>query len=554
MRKLKAPAVFFLIFLAFLAAARFEGKRRELSNQQTLDAKVSVLQATLDKELGQRLRNVYGILAFVAGKPDLSEADFISFTQRLLPTDEGLILNLALIRDTTILYQYPKDPNASSIGVDLSQVPDQAPSVLRTKEQERTILVGPVDLVQGGQGLIFRLPILLDDDTYWGQLSLVIDYDALIDHTDLEGLEVSHHIILYTDISRYKILYRSETAPKNPKLYPLNLGLATWYLGVSPKVNPGPDVLALLLTIAGLFFGLLVAYGIHRMQRQNVELEERVRQRTQALEGSNASLKEALDNLHETQEQLILTEKLAALGDLVAGVAHEINTPLGIAVTLSTHLEEVNRELRQAHQQGVLTKSVFEEQLEDTAKAIALMSTNLQRASDLIASFKSLASDQHNGEERKIDLGAYLEEILLSLKPQLKGTRHELVMHLPRGLETRVNTGALSTVITNLFTNALVHGLREREAGHISVEIRRDGPNLLLMVADNGTGIPETIQDKVFMPFFTTGRQRGSTGIGLHLVYNAVVAELHGKIRFETSPEGTTFIVSFPAKNDLLSE
>ncbi len=553
MRKFKAPAVFFLIFLAFLSAALFEGKRRELSDQNALNAKVSVLQATLDKELGQRLRNVYGILAYVAEKPDLSENDFLSFTERLLPTDEGLILNLALIQDTTILYQYPKDPNVTSIGVDLLDVPEQAPSVLRTKSQGHTVLVGPVDLVQGGKGLIFRLPIFLDDESYWGQLSLVIDYDALIEYTDLGNLETSHHIILYTDISAYKILYKSSISPRNAKLYPINLGLTTWYLGVSPKESRGPDILAMLLIIAGLFFGLLVAYGIHRMQHQNHELEARVKQRTQALETTNTSLKEALENLRSTQEQLILTEKLAGLGDLVAGVAHEINTPLGIAVTLSTHLEEVNRGLREAQDKGTLTRADFEMQLSEASEAIALMSSNLQRAAELISSFKSLASDQHTGEERRVDLGAYLEDILLSLEPQLKGTPHRLTMYLPRGYTTTVNTGALSTVITNLFTNALVHGLHERDAGLIRIEIHRNEGDLILSVSDDGAGIPAEIQDKIFLPFFTTGRQRGSTGIGLHLVYNAVVAELHGSIRFETGTLGTTFIVSFPQENDLSS-
>ena len=197
----------------------------------------------------------------------------------------------------------------------------------------------------------------------------------------------------------------------------------------------------------------------------NQELERRVEDRTRELQNTNTALETSLDTLKLAQEQLIQSEKMAALGGLVAGMSHEISTPIGIGVTASSHLEEQTRALKRVFEAGQMTKSELARYFDSALEAASIISRNLQRASERIQGFKHIAVDQASGEKRRFNLNAYLNDILLSLHPKLRKTKHVVTIHCPEYLELDSYPGAFSQIFTNLIMNSLVHGFEGREQG-----------------------------------------------------------------------------------------
>ena len=283
------------------------------------------------------------------------------------------------------------------------------------------------------------------------------------------------------------------------------------------------------------------------LQRLNEELEGRVEQRTGQLASANSELQQTLEDLKRTQGQLIMSEKLAALGELVAGVAHEINTPVGVALSASSTLAEKINSLAGLFGQGEMKRSDLTGFLEDGREGSAMIQVNLNRASDLIRSFKMVAVDQVSEARRAFHVRAYIDEVLLSLRPKLKRTAHKVEVVCDEGLMIESYPGAFSQILTNFIVNSLVHAFAPGQAGVIRIEVNKTGRGLELTYADNGRGMNDEVQAKMFEPFFTTARNQGSTGLGLHIVFNLVTHTLGGTIVCESNPGlGTRFTVVFP--------
>ncbi|MEJ8570137.1 HAMP domain-containing sensor histidine kinase [Microbaculum marinum] len=257
----------------------------------------------------------------------------------------------------------------------------------------------------------------------------------------------------------------------------------------------------------------------------------------------------ALEDLQRAQADLIQAEKLASLGQLVAGIAHEINTPVGIALTTGTQLEEEVRRFNATAESGQLKKSQLQKFVARMREGSRLLYVNLSRAAELVHSFKQVAADQASGERRRFQMHRWLEELMTSLGPALRKSRHEVTIECRDGLEVDTYPGALSQVLTNLVMNALTHAYGEDQSGHMTVAVsepRRD--TVRIVFSDDGRGINPADLNRVFDPFFTTGRSLGSTGLGLHIVYNLVTGLLQGKIDVESTPgQGTRFIIELPA-------
>lgn len=281
--------------------------------------------------------------------------------------------------------------------------------------------------------------------------------------------------------------------------------------------------------------------------RLNEELEHRVIQRTEQLAQANQDVQQTLEHLQRTQKQLVLSEKLAALGELVAGVAHEINTPVGVALSASSTLVEKNKTLTERFSKGEIRRSDLTQFLEDSREGVDMILVNLNRASDLIRSFKMVAVDQVSEHRRIFRLREYIDEILLSLRPKLKKTSHRIVVECDPDLVIESYPGAFSQILTNLIINSLVHAFAEDQSGEIRIEAIRQENVLEMYYSDNGKGMPAEVQDRVFEPFFTTSRQHGSTGLGLHIVFNLVTRTLGGEIGCESRPgQGTVFQMTIP--------
>jgi len=272
-------------------------------------------------------------------------------------------------------------------------------------------------------------------------------------------------------------------------------------------------------------------------------------QRT-SFEGRPATLSWVYDitDLKGAQENLLQAEKMASLGSLVAGVAHEINTPVGITVSAASHLEVKVQEVVQVFEDGKLRKGDFKAFLEVVKEASQLLLVNSHRAADLIQSFKRVAVDQTSDERRSFNVKEYIEEVLLSLKPRLKKTKHTVAIDCHEKLIIDGYPGALSQLLTNLVMNSLIHAFPDRNDGAITIKVdMADDDGVLLLYSDDGIGIPSDNLKKIFDPFFTTKRGSGGSGLGMNIVYNLATRTLGGRIEAMSEVgKGTSFSLLFP--------
>ncbi|SMC28068.1 PAS domain S-box-containing protein [Andreprevotia lacus DSM 23236] len=257
---------------------------------------------------------------------------------------------------------------------------------------------------------------------------------------------------------------------------------------------------------------------------------------------------DALLRLQTTQQQMLESEKLAALGGLVAGIAHEVNTPLGIAVTAASTLKEETGRLLELLAANQMKKSELEAFLAHGHETATLLLKHVEHAATMIRSFKQISVDQSVDERRRFRPAEYFRDILTSLSPKFRHTPYRYDFRCPATLELNSYPAAFTQIFTNLITNALLHAFEGRPAGVLAISVAARGhDHVVLEFADDGIGIPEGEQKRIFEPFFTTKRGRGGSGLGLSIVYNLVVAQLGGVMTVQSTPgKGTRFVLVIP--------
>lgn len=276
----------------------------------------------------------------------------------------------------------------------------------------------------------------------------------------------------------------------------------------------------------------------------NRNLETMVAERTRELTEVIQELQATNEKMASMQRYMIQNEKMAALGNLVAGVAHEINTPIGIGITGSSHLLDMTQELRKKHPAGGVSTVELDAYLEDIEKAADIVLKNLNRAGKLVKSFKQVSADQTSEPTRLFGVREYIDEILTSLSPMIKRSHATVHIHCPAGLRMHGHPGGFAQIVTNLVMNSLTHAFSSGTAGIISMKIEEVDNFVHLTYSDNGKGIPPDILPKIFDPFFTTNRGNGGTGLGLSVLYNVVSQSFGGSVDCESTPgKGTTFII-----------
>ena len=266
------------------------------------------------------------------------------------------------------------------------------------------------------------------------------------------------------------------------------------------------------------------------------DADTQLREAAESLNRRNEELTSTLDQLRDTQDELGRQEKLASLGGLVAGIAHEINTPLGICVTATTHVQDELRKWRAWQAAGGLDAAKIGAILDELDVAMRILDNNTRRGAELVQSFKQIAVDQSSGKRRSFMLDAYLDEILLSLKPKLKHAVAKVKVDCASGIQMDSYPGAISQVVTNLIMNSLLHAFEGRGKGTITLHGELDGDDVLLEVSDDGVGMSADHLNRFFDPFFTTKRGSGGTGLGAHIVFNLVTNVLGGTIRVTSAP------------------
>ncbi|AWB67680.1 ATP-binding protein [Saccharobesus litoralis] len=306
-----------------------------------------------------------------------------------------------------------------------------------------------------------------------------------------------------------------------------------------------------------------LSHALLDLENQKQELEQSrnelrdeidIRRRAEELLiNKQRELERSLRELKQAQGQLVESEKMASLGGLVAGIAHDVNTPVGIAVTASSFLNEQVETLKRQFNEKTLSPKHLDKFLLEAHESNHLISSNLKRASDLINSFKQVAVDQTSNAIRTIELKSYISDIIKSLQPNLKQSNHTFHIECPEHIHMRCPAGAISQIFTNLIMNSVIHGFENKEQGKVMIKIEeRSGGMLKMVYEDNGKGVSNEVLAQLFDPFFTTRRESGGSGLGTHITYNLVKQTLGGTIKaYSELGQGLKFEIEIPVNTKI---
>jgi signal transduction histidine kinase len=287
---------------------------------------------------------------------------------------------------------------------------------------------------------------------------------------------------------------------------------------------------------------------LHEYSALNADLEQRVLKRTKELNKSNKKLKKSLIQLEKAKDRLVDSEKMASLGGLVAGVSHEINTPVGNSVTAASFLQNRLDDISKKFRLGKMTDNDIRNFLSAAAEASDIILKNLERSAALIVSFKQVAVDQTYSSMRIFGLKKHIQDTIISLKPKFKGTNITINLKCSDDLYIFQDPGIFSQIVTNLVLNSFVHGFKKDQIKIIDIDIMKSNGFIAIHYRDNGKGIDKEAGRKIFEPFFTTNKSGGGSGLGMYIIYNLIASKLSGEIKImdRKNMAGAYFFIKFP--------
>lgn len=422
------------------------------------------------------------------------------------------------------------DPVLRAVGLALGAAPALQVGEL-FEHEERSLLALAVDAPNAGvKGVLVEL---IPFDELMAQVGGGLIRDGMylrIEHPSHPGFDHAHLAPLTSE-------------PEARHQQQIDMGAHYWTLkwALDRDFNAAPSTSRkLFLWLAGALVSGSLALAFYKALDQKRRVEDEVRKQ-------RAELEQTYVELHTAMQSLAAQERMAALGQLVAGVAHELGSPIGNALLAATTVESRSRETLDELKRGSLRMSALVEQLEASSAGARLVEQNLDRASQLLNSFKQVAVDRASERRRDFDLKTTLEEIATSLSPQLRGTPHQLQLDVPTGLRLQSYPGPLGQIVSNLVLNSLRHGFSARSPGLIHITAcTLDRERVRIVCEDNGNGIEESIRTRVFEPFFTTRLGSGGSGLGLHIVLNLARDVLGGDIRCVAVKHGARFELDIP--------
>ncbi len=393
----------------------------------------------------------------------------------------------------------------------------------------RTMLTNPLnELTQ--QITDFNL-----DDPESSKLDLKIDEDN--ENNELKVLETS-----YNKLIDEMIVFQSKLAGTQRELQQANQRLD------DQNISLEEEVAKKTATLSRIMLDLEQQKDVLLVNQRELRQENENRQFIEAeLRNRNTELANSMKTIKMTKNQLVESEKMATLGGLVAGIAHDVNTPLGVSVTATSFLQDRLTKLQNAYDDKTLTGNTMTSFMSEAQQTITLLTNNLNRASDLISSFKQVAVDQTSEAIREVNVSEYLSEVVRSLAPNFKKTQHTIDIHCPDDLLIKCAPGVLAQILTNMIMNSLIHGFENKIKGAIRLDISEQDDNLVINYSDDGRGLDKENLKRHFDAFFTTRRGKGGSGLGTHIMNNLVTQTLGGQIEvFSQLDQGLQYKITIP--------
>jgi len=530
--------IFIVLVCIFLLTISFEYNHTLDKEKEDLSNYLETLESDIDKLFTQRIINLKGFIPYIQLNPNINQNEFEEFASRLLSKEDLALKNISLTTDSTITHIYPMENLESLIGVDLSTIEEQKEKVLLVKEKRETVVDGPFELYEGGSGIICRIPVVLDPEAdssrYVGQLNYVMDFDEFLKQTGLEDALDNYNIritqLVGVDKSEKIIVSNTDVFSKDTVSSTLQLPNVEWEIIIENKEGfDGKSIIFYSLCFLGVFLVALAVYS------------------TNTILISRQELKSSLEELKETQNKLVLTEKLAALGSITAGVAHEINTPLGNTITSVSYLEQKDKVAMGKFKDGSLTRSDLESYFESNMESHHVIVRSLNKMVILIEKFKLLTAEKDTSRLIQIELKPFLEELLASLK--YNWHTDISVKLIADDITIFSDPVAITNIFSNLVQNSIDHSFKEQDVKEINITVHKDAMknSITAKYWDNGAEIHPEIRDKIFSPFFSTKRNEGHAGLGLHIVFNAVVNKMNGSISLiKDENDNDVFLITIP--------
>ncbi len=314
----------------------------------------------------------------------------------------------------------------------------------------------------------------------------------------------------------------------------------------------------LVILICSGFFAFVLASDLRKalidlngskreLLELNEQLEDRVGQRTEQVEAANLALHESMEKLEQAMNELVHVEKLASLGSMVAGISHELNTPIGNSLLAATTMERMFDKIAVQIGSGSIKRSALEEFIQEGQEMSTLITRSTKRAADMVLSFKQVAVDQTSEQRRQFDLRAVIEDNLSAMVPQFKKSQIKVNNVVPEGIQCNSFPGPLGQILTNVVQNALLHGFEESAPGNLMITAEIRSKDVIVSVQDDGVGMPSHVMAHVFDPFFTTRLGRGGSGLGLSISHRIATSVLGGDLAVESVlGKGTIFFITLP--------
>lgn len=441
------------------------------------------------------------------------------------------------LSDSTVLAEYK---STAYNNIEMIQCPKKLDNKLSTG-------------IYSNKQLIWGTTIILDGANI-GYIYIVTD-DSFVFEEFYQGISQYLSIIFVVILFSFFVASRAQKLISQPIIELENTARKIAFhhdFSIRAKKNSNDELGDLIDTFNGMIIQteknektLLIQKELLESHQQHLEME--VKQRTSTLQKVNDELTTTLVQLENMQEQLIESEKMASLGVLVAGIAHEVNTPIGVCLTASSFLKECNDYLQKTYKKDEMTKQDFDDFLDTVDHSTEIIIHNIQRATEIIRNFKKVAVDQSTEDKRCFGLKNYFHDIIKSLHPKLKRHNHKIEVLSDNKININSYPGAFYQIFSNLILNSVIHGFESTKNGNIMIQFTYQDNQLTIEYRDNGQGMTPEILNNVFEPFVTTKRNKGGTGLGAHIIYNIVTQQLQGTIRCQSSiGAGVFFKIKMP--------